>query len=492
MWGYFMKEIKEFYKHLNKINELQYVIGILDWELKVNIPNDTVSEINNLLAKYNVDLFKLKTSKKYGNLLNKIVSSKYFEKLGLAERKHIKKLYKEYKNLVCVPIKFYKQYLKIGEEVNQKFDEAVKKNDGSIVLPYLDKMVEETKKMYAFRDNIKSIYDAMLDDFEEGMTTKEIDELFSKIKKTLIPFVKKNKSSNRELKYNFTDKQLKDAAILLLSYIGFDFNKGDTVVYQNAFTTRLGFKDVRITFNNNENPCCYASTVIHEGGHALVEANIGPEYLKYASVSLASLTGLHESQSRFFENILGRNKNFWVPIYPKLKKILKLDLTLDEFIGELNTIKPGMIRLDADEVSYCLHIIIRYEIERDLFQNKISTYDIPRVWKKLYKEYLDIDVIDDANGFLQDVHWSQGNFGYFPSYLLGTIYDGMLIAAVECELGSIDDILASGKVKVITEYLKDNIYKYGGAFSSVELLSKLCGERISSKYILDYFKGKYI
>lgn len=486
-----MEHLDKLYKYLKKINELEYVIGILNWEISVNIPDDVISEINDLIYEYNIKLFKLKTSKKYGNLLKSIIESNNFKKVGKVEKIHIKKLYKEYNNLSCIPTNFYKKYLKVCAQANKYFNEAKEKNDANIVLPYLEKMVITIKELYSYRNSNKKVYDLLLDDFEEGVNQRLLDKYFEEIKNGIIPIIKNNQVKNcKHLKYQFTDKQLKDAAILLLTYIGFDFDKGDTVIYQDAFTSRLGFKDVRITFNNNSNPCLFASTAVHEGGHALVEANISSEYIKYANVTLKSRTALHESQSRFFENILGRNKNFWVPIYPEVKKILKLDLNIDEFVDGLNTIEPGLIRLDADEITYSMHIIIRYEIERDLFNGKISVYDISNIWNQKYKEYLGVDVLDDADGFLQDVHWGQGSFGYFPAYLLGNIYDGMLIDVVESELGPIDNLLKDGKIKSITNFLIDNIYKYGGSYSFDEILKNINGKKVSTENILNYFKKK--
>ena len=485
-------KLNELYKYLGKINDLSYIISLLDWELKMNVPNDVISDVNRLIRIKDIKLFRMKTDKKYGELLESIIKDKSFKTIGDIECHHILKLYKDYNNYKNVPLKFYKKHMDISISAGITFEDAKKKNDASIVLPKLEAMIESTKKLYSYRGSKKNIYDLMLDDFEEGMTTKEIDKLFNEIKDSLIPLIKKiNIKKLDKIKYNFSSKELKDSALVLLSYIGFDFDKGDVNIYQNAFTARLGFNDVRITFNNNDNPATYASTVIHEGGHGLVEANISPEYIKYASTSLKSLTALHESQSRFYENILGRNKNFWIPIYEDFKNKIGINLSLDEFVEYITLIKPGAIRLEADELTYCMHIIVRYEIEKDLFNGKISVYDIEKEWNKKMYEYLGVEVKNDSEGFLQDVHWAQGYFGYFPSYLLGTIYDGMIREAIEKDLGSIDDLLKNNKIKEITNYLKDNIYKYGGAYSSKEIINKMCGSEISTKPIINYFKRKY-
>lgn len=203
------------------------------------------------------------------------------------------------------------------------------------------------------------------------------------------------------------------------------------------------------------------------------------------------LYALHESQSRFYENILGRNINFWIPIYDKVKEILHLEIPLEKFISLLNNSNPNLIRTESDELTYCMHIILRYEIERDIFNGNLSVDDIPDVWNKKAKEYFNLTVDSSTNGVLQDIHWSDGDFGYFPSYLLGNIYDGMLLQAIERELGDINDILKNGQIKEITKYLVEKIYKNGGAYTSLEIIERLCHTEISVDPIVSYFEKKY-
>ena len=249
----------------------------------------------------------------------------------------------------------------------------------------------------------------------------------------------------------------------------------------------MGNDDIRITFSQTNNPIDFCSTVIHEGGHGIFEQHINKEYSKYSTDTMSHLFGLHESQSRFYENMLGRNKNFWIPIYDDIKKMLKLDINIDEFVDRLNTVKPSLIRTESDELTYCLHIIIRYEIERDIFNGNIDVDNLNTLWNQKYKEYLGIDVPNDSVGIMQDVHWSEGEFGYFPSYLLGSIYDGMILE----EIKNVNDILKEGKIKDITKYLNENIHIYGGAYNSFEVIKRLTGKELSAKPLINYFKKKY-
>ena len=201
--------------------------------------------------------------------------------------------------------------------------------------------------------------------------------------------------------------------------------------------------------------------------------------------------GLHESQSRFFENILGRNKSFYIPIYNDLKNILNIDIPLDEFIENFNIAKKSKIRTEADELTYCMHIIIRYEIERDIFAGIIDLNDLPNIWNKKYKEYLDMDIKNDQEGILQDMHWSEGAFGYFPFYLMGTIFDGMLLDHINEKLGNVDELLKKGKIKEITHYLNNHIHIYGGIYNINEVSNRLFNKDLTSEPIIRYFTNKY-
>ena len=203
--------------------------------------------------------------------------------------------------------------------------------------------------------------------------------------------------------------------------------------------------------------------------------------------------GLHESQSRFYENILGRNINFWKPIWPQMTEMIPelKDVTLEEFYQEINSVEKSFIRTEADELTYCLHVILRYEIEREIFKGNVEVKDLPALWNRKMEELLSITPKNDAEGVLQDMHWSDGSFGYFPSYLLGSIYDGMFLEAIEKDLGSIDDILAAGDIKKITAWLKENIHQYGSTRISSEVLKTVCGKELTAEPLIKYFKKKY-
>ena len=488
-----MNAIDNLRKYQEKINNLEYTIRLLDWELKIVAPEGSSEDMINLIGEYETKLFKLKASPKYGKLINEAINCEEFRALDLPEQRCIKGLLKTYEEARKVPASFYTQYAKAQNKTNIIWRKAKEENNYALFKPYLKKLIDYTKKYYRYiAPDTENIYDVMLDQYERGMSTKIIDPLFEELKKALIPLIKKVANKNNiKFEQENTSLELMETAKYLLNYIGFDLNRGTLGIYPHGFTDKMGNNDVRIAFNHGNKPNDFVSTIIHEGGHGILEQTIPYNLYLYDNGNIEDLIGLHESQSRFFENILGRNKNFWIPIYDDIKKILHLNLGVDEFVKSLNNPKTSLIRTEADELTYCMHIIVRYEIEKDLFAGKIEVDDLPQLWNAKMKEYLGVTVENDAEGLMQDVHWSEGEFGYFPSYLLGSIYDGMFKEAIEKELGNIDELLKQGNIKKITEYLQNNIYINGGAYTSLEIIHKLCHKELSVKPLIKYFQDKY-
>ena len=233
-------------------------------------------------------------------------------------------------------------------------------------------------------------------------------------------------------------------------------------------------------------------SAIHEGGHAIFEQNVDKDFWHTAAAQI-NMMGLHESQSRFYENILGRNPHFWTPIYEKMSELLPEFKTIpfDTFVKAINDVHPSMIRTEADEVTYGLHIILRYEIEKAIFRDNVKTDDLPALWNQKMQELLGITPANDAEGILQDMHWSDGSFGYFPSYLLGSIYDGMYLEAIQKDLGDLDTVLENGRILDITHWLKEKIHRFGSMYNSKEVIERVCGKEISAQPLLRYFEEKY-
>lgn len=488
-----MEKIQKLLDYQKEITDLQYTINILTWDLRISAPKKTSDELIKLITAWEEKLFKLQKSEEYKQRLLDAIKSEEFKSLEEAEQRYILNLYKHYEENTKVPVDFYSKYTELKNKSNVIWRDAKANKDYEMFKPYLKELIEMTKTYYRYIDSeTENLYDIMLNQYETGITSKTIDKLFNELKESLVPLIKKV-ANNDVVDYEktYTDEVLFDCARYLLDYIGLDNDKCTLGFYPHGFMDRMGSNDIRIAFKRSNNPTEFVTTIIHEGGHSLLEQNIKTNLSRYENKCIDNLYALHESQSRFYENILGRNINFWIPIYDEIKEKLNLDISIEEFSKALNTVKLGKIRTDADELTYCLHIIVRYEIERDLFNGKINVDELPKIWNDKMKEYLNVEVINDSEGLMQDVHWSEGAFGYFPSYLLGTIFDGIFKEVIETNLGSIDDLLKEGKIKEITNFLIENIYKNGGAYTSLEVIEKIYKKELSAKPIIKYFEDKY-
>ena len=340
-------------------------------------------------------------------------------------------------------------------------------------------------------------YAAMLDEFEKGMDEATIDRIFDELKEALIPFVKEilTKPEPEDDKFisDFDVNNQRKLSDFLLEYIGFDFDCGCMGESEHPFTTGASRNDVRLTnhfIGYDIIPGIFS--IIHEGGHGLFMQGPDKDY-DLTPFADCGYMGLHESQSRIWENIIGRNINFWKPIYHRVQRLFPQykEISLEEFYTEINHIRNGCIRCDSDEVTYCFHIILRYELEKELISGRLKVADLPAAWNAKMKEYLGIVPKSNTEGVLQDTHWAGGMFGYFPSYLLGSVYDGMFLEAMERDLGDINTILAEGRVREITTWLHDNIHRYGGFREPKEVLMAVCGKEVDAKPLIKYFKDKY-
>lgn len=487
-----MEKLNKLLDYLQKIADTSYIATLMHWEMDITAPKKSLDYLIDVKTKVELKAFELSTSEEYKRLLDDLINSEEHKTLTIEEQRFLTELKDDYERDARVPASFYKEYSSLCSKSNAIWVESKEKKDYQIFKPYLEKIIDMTKKYYLYRyPDTTNLYDCMLNEYECGITSETIDKLFTELKQEIIPIVKNLKVTKIGKPQNkYTNEELLDIATYLLDYIGFDNERGALGIYPHGYTCKLNNNDVRITFSNNKSIFDHVCTVIHEGGHGIFEQSIGSNLSKYPIYNIGKYA-LHESQSRFFENILGRNINFWIPIYDNIKSKLKLDIPVEEFVSYLNKAEPSFIRTEADELTYCLHIIIRYEIERDLFSNKISVNELPLIWNQKMQEYLGIQVNNDSDGILQDVHWSQGSFGYFPSYLIGSIFDGMLIESIEKNIGSIDEILRQGQIKKITKYLQDNIHKNGGAFTIKELTAKLCNQELTITPLVKYFKTKY-
>lgn len=342
-------------------------------------------------------------------------------------------------------------------------------------------------------------YNDLLEDYEPGMTTEVLDQIFAYIKEKTIPLLRqimaaKSGPHAEVVKRNYPIQGQRELCLKVLEAMGYDFNKGRLDVSTHPFTIKINSGDIRITTRYEENFLNSGLfSTIHEGGHGLYEQNID-EALLDTSLSEAASTGIHESQSRFWENILGRSKGFWNYFGPIVQNTFPQSLkntTVEELYRAVNKIEPSFIRVEADEVTYNLHIILRYELERDLIDGVITVADLPRLWKEKMEAYLGITPPNDREGVLQDIHWADGMFGYFPTYSLGNVYAAQFTKKLKADLPNYDELVESGNFKPILAWLKENIHRHGALLEPSELVKKVTGEEINPQYFVEYIEAKY-
>ena len=483
-----MKKYEQIKNYLKEVEKITYLNNLVYWELHVNGSKNSKDYLLEVLTELSGKSFSLTTSEEYGQLLIDLINDEEFNTLSEQEQRYFKLLHERYDNFKKIPVDFYKEYINNTNKAVTVWEQAKAENNYEKFKPYLAKNIELSKQYYSYISDKDDLYDVMLEQYERGMNSKTIDKLFNRLKEVLIPLIKEVEQPQIKVEQTYTNEESLNIARYLLDYIGFDNNRGQLGIYPHGFTQTINHDDVRIAFCSKEGPASFVGTIIHEGGHGIFEQNINKDiYLSNTDNSL----GLHESQSRFYENILGRNINFWIPIYDEISKMLKLDITIEEFIKALNNVHCGLIRINADQLTYALHIIIRYEIERDLFNDKITVEQLPEIWNSKMKQYLNVIPTKDSEGLMQDVHWAEGLFGYFPTYLIGNIYDGMFLEAIEKELGPVDEILKKGEIKKITQFLNKHIHEYGGIYTYEEIMNNVCHKEISPEPIINYYQKKY-
>jgi len=378
------------------------------------------------------------------------------------------------------------------------WEDAKETNNWDLFKDNLKQLVEFNRKFITYYDTDKEAYDVLLDDFEEGMSMELYDEFFNTLKEDLVPFVLKVLKDGKPLDNDFTENSFspekqKEFCNYLMDVLNFDQSKGLMKESVHPFTWNTHPSDVRFTTRYLEN-FVFSSifAAIHELGHATYEQQIDEKW-NVTGLNGGTSMGLHESQSRFYENVIGRSEEFWQAHYPKFKEIFEdetQDISLKDFHRACNKVEASLVRVEADELTYPLHIMIRYEIERMLFSNEIEVEDLPKVWNEKMIEYLGISPKTDSDGILQDVHWSAGLFGYFPTYALGSAYAAQFYYAMQKDL-DIDKLVRENKISEINGWLKDKIHKYGSSKTPHELLIEVTGEKFNPQYYVKYLIDKY-
>lgn len=490
-------KIDEVKSHIGEIEKINKAIGLLYWDMKTYMPKKSLDSKAGVLEYLSELEFKLTTGDKVLEFINFFEDK--MDKLDLVDRVMIETLKRNYDETKKIPKEKYLEYVGVSAKSEAAWEEAKEKSDFSIFEPHLEKVVRYQKEFidyWGYKDNK---YDTLLDKYERGITVEKLDIIFGELRDGIVELLNKIQNSNKKisnaiLSGNFPIKAQEKLSKDVLTKMGFDFEAGRLDVSVHPFTLDMGNKDVRLTTHYYENEITSALlSSIHEGGHGIYEQGVS-DLLEGTGLAGGVSMGIHESQSRFYENLIGRSKEFWTYFLPLVKENFESfkDISLDKFYEAINYVKPSLIRVEADELTYSLHIIIRYEIEKALINGEIEVSDLPRVWNEKYKEYLGIEPTNDGEGVLQDMHWSDGSFGYFPSYALGNVYGAQMLNKLLQERPDTFKEVSEGKLEGIREWLNENVHKHGCVYSPTELIKNITGEEINTKYFLEYLNNKYL
>lgn len=392
----------------------------------------------------------------------------------------------------------YVAYQQLLVEADDVWHTAKETNDFALFCPLLEKIFETERRFAGYCAPEMNPYNYCLNKYEEGLTIQKCDEFFGALRSRLVPLIAKiggaEQSSDKCLFGAFDEAEQEKFSLALMEIMGIDMAHCGLGTTEHPFTTSLGsHHDVRIT--TNYQPDNFASSmfsVIHEGGHALYDLNSDDD-LAYTLLDGGVSMGIHESQSRFYENLLGRSRAFVTYIFPKLKECFPRQMegyTAEDVYRAINLVTPSLIRTEADEVTYCLHVMVRYELEKRIMSGELAVRDLPAEWNRLYREYLGVEVPDDTHGVLQDSHWSGGAIGYFPSYALGSAYGAQLLRKMR-ESVDVDACLLTGDFAPINAWNREHIWKYGCLKKPNALLEEALGEKFDPFVYTDYLEKKY-
>ncbi|CAH0217129.1 MULTISPECIES: carboxypeptidase M32 [Bacillaceae] len=488
------KEFKEYVKKISAYNE---ALALIFWDLRTGAPKKGVEQRSEVIGMLSSEVFNMSTSKEMESFIAELSMDKAI--LGESTNKMVQECKKEFERNKKIPVNEYKEFVILQSRSESAWEEAREKADFSLFQPYLEQIVAYTRRFVEYWGYEGTKYNTLLDIYEPGMTVDILDGVFSELRSRIVPLVKQiAKSEHRPetafLYKEFPKEKQHQFNLEILKQLGYDFKAGRLDETVHPFEIRINRGDVRVTTRYDENDFRGAIFgTIHECGHAIYEQNIAEE-LTGTLLDSGTSMGIHESQSLFFENFIGRNHSFWKNKFSLLKEYAPeqfQDVTLDEFYRGINESKPSFIRIDADELTYPLHIMIRYELEKALFNGELEVKDLPEVWNEKYKDYLGIVPENDAMGVLQDVHWADGSFGYFPSYALGYMYAAQIKQSMLKDLPDFDELLEAGDIEPIRKWLNEKIHKYGKTKKPLEILKETTGEGLNVQYLIKYLEDKY-
>jgi carboxypeptidase Taq len=473
--------------------------GLLGWDEHVYMPKGGAGHRAEQMALLARMTHELNTDPVRGELLGELENSALVRDPAAAEAVNVREVRRAYDRAVKLPKTLVEELARATTLGQQAWQEARAKSDFKIFQPHLQKIVDlkrQEAKAVGYR---KVAYDALLDDFEPGAETEQIEETFAALRQELVPLVGKIMGSSKRPKTEILHREFPVPRQEILSQaaasaIGFDFDRGRLDVTVHPFCSGIGPGDVRICTRYNPrffNEAFFGT--LHEAGHGLYEQGLDPAHAG-TPMGRACSMGIHESQSRMWENLVGRSRAFWEHWFPRARQVFPAvlsDVKLDDWVFAVNDVQPSFIRVEADEATYNLHIILRFELEQALISGHLLPADVPAVWNENFKRYFQLTPANDAQGCLQDIHWSMGLYGYFPTYTLGNLYAAQFRDAAWTDLGDLSEPFRRGDYSALKNWLNEKIHRHGQRWRAPDLCREITGQPLSHEPLLRYLRSKY-
>ncbi|WP_091494986.1 carboxypeptidase M32 [Amphibacillus marinus] len=479
-----MKEIKGYAEALSLIH----------WDLRTKIPKKAMEQRSDVIGLLSERIHQLQTSDQMKHCIDQL-KGKTADPILI---KAVEECEDTYNKSSKIPVEEYKAFVTLCSKSETVWQQAREEDDFALLQPYLEEIVDFNKKFATYWGYKEQKYDGLLDQYESGLTTEVLDQVFAKVKKALTELVSQIANSEVEidvesLLHHFPKQSQEAFSLAILDKMGYDFDAGRLDETIHPFAIGINPNDVRVTTRYDEGDFRMAVFgTIHEGGHALYEQNIDQD-LAQTVLARGTSMGIHESQSLFWENFIGRSKGFWqnhFNLFREKAPAAFQSIDFETFYQAINEVKPSFIRIEADELTYSLHIIIRYELEKALIDGDLAVKDLPEAWNDKMEEYLGIRPTSNKQGILQDIHWSAGDFGYFPTYALGYMYAAQLNAKLT-EAIDVDGIIQSGDFEPIKAWLTEHVHRHGKMKKPLEIIKDVTGEGLNPDHLIAYLTKKY-
>ena len=467
----------------------------MHWDLETEAPKNSIKTTSEVLGFFSEKVYETINNNELDNCLDFL--NKNYTELDEINKRIVYLTTKEKDKLNKIPKHEYVEYNKLLSQAQNIWAEARQNNNFEMFAPFLEKIIIYQKKYIKRIGYFEHPYDVLLDEYEEGMNVAKLEPFFNSLKENIVSLLEKIKSTKQVdttcIDQNYNIEKQKEYSHKIAKQLGFNFESGILKESAHPFTLNFNKYDVRMTTRYIEN--LFTSSLfstIHETGHAMYEQNIGDDIYNTILGTGVNL-GVHESQSRFYENLVGKNKSFWKANYTDLQQTFPENLKkidIDDFYKAINKVTPNLIRVEADELTYSLHILVRFEIEKEIFERNIPVKELPKLWNNKYQKYLGISSDDYTNGILQDVHWAAGLFGYFPTYALGSAYACQIFHYMDKKF-DVNQAIEGNNLNLVLKFLNENIHKFGSLKPANDVIHDMCGEYLNAKYYIEYLKNKF-